>query len=45
MSGFGECPECGKKSLVIVKEERDDEGNLYAVVVKCANCGFRKRLY
>ncbi len=39
-SGFGQCPNCGKMSLIVVAEERDEEGNLIDIKVKCAGCGY-----
>ena len=43
-AGFGECPKCGKMSLLVVEEKRDDRGSLIDVKVKCANCEFSKKL-
>ena len=43
-SGFGQCPSCGKMSLIVVEEERDEKGNLTYVKVRCAGCGFSKWL-
>lgn len=39
-SGFGQCPNCGKMPLIVVAEERDEEGNLIDIKVKCAGCGY-----
>ena len=39
--GFGECPRCGKLTL-IQKPEYDESGNVTYIEVKCVNCGFKK---
>ena len=44
MAGFGECPKCGKMSILVTEERRDDRGSLIEVTVKCVNCGFSKKL-
>ena len=42
--GFGECPNCGKLTLVqMVVEEPGPFGGRY-IKVKCVNCGFSETL-
>jgi len=38
--GFGECPECGKRTLIITSKRMMD----LHYYVECVNCGFRKEI-
>ena len=42
MSQFGECPECGKKSLVILGTVYSRTGVETGIEVLCINCGYEK---
>ena len=42
MSQFGDCPECGKRSLIILGTVRNIVGVEIGIKVKCINCGYEK---
>jgi len=39
--GFGECPRCGKLTLVQMLVDRRSEAY---IAVECVNCGFKKEV-
>ena len=40
--GFGQCPKCGKFSLVIAA--RWEEAYWAYIIVKCINCGYEEKI-
>ena len=42
MSQFGDCPECGKRSLIILGTVCNIVGVEIGIKVKCINCGYEK---
>ena len=42
MSQFGDCPNCGKRSLIILCKVYNIAGIEIGIEVKCVNCGYEK---